>query len=147
MPAVESAVLYGCLTVAQEVSKGLLVLLPILQQVVQRSDEIFPHLHRLELYGRESTEAATVEAKWFSGSLDTVELHRSFPFSFQVKRSSSLASSMAWERCFSSSLLSTCIRASAGSVLLATTGCEQFPSFLPYRKDKKQHDELLTEQA
>ena len=30
---------------------------------------------------------------------------------------------------------------------LATTGCEQFPSFLPYRKDKKQHDELLTEQA
>ena len=96
---------------------------PILQQMVQRSDEIFPHLHRLELCGSESTEAAIAKAKWFSGSLDTAELHRSSPFTFKVKRSRSLASSLAWERCFYSSLLSTCVRASATSVLRAAPGC------------------------
>ena len=91
--------------------------------MVQRSEEIFLHLHKLELCGSESTEAAIAKAKWFSGSLDTVELHRSSPFSFKVTRWRSLASALAWERCSSSSFLATCRQASAPTVLLAAPGC------------------------
>ena len=56
-----------------------------MQQMVERSDEFCPHLYGLELCGSESTEAAIVKAKWFSGSLGTIELNRSSPFSFKAQ--------------------------------------------------------------
>ena len=63
---------------------------------------------------------AIAKAKWFSGSLVTVELHSSL--SFSLKRSRSFARGLAWMMRLSSSILAILLWAFAASLLPVALG-------------------------
>ena len=90
--------------------------------MVHRLDDGFPHLQRLELCGRESTDVAIAKAKWFSGSLVTVELHSSLSFSLKRSRSFAPLPFLAWMMRLSSSILAILLWAFAASLLPVALG-------------------------
>ena len=74
------------------------------------------------MWGRESTDAAIAKAKWFSGSVVTVELHSSSSSSLVAKRSISFVEELAWATRLSPSSLTSLLQASMVSFLSLAPG-------------------------